>query len=174
MPDLSGSVRRFGLGIVVVFRNPSRGCKMSFGDLFTLSRVWGGRLGFRRIDGWEKPCVGRLLGLFFGLTVDGRVSIVDLFDDLGNTWLPHLRKNLNDWEIVDMCRLLSLLDGLIPDLNVRDGWEWTISSKGRFSSKSLYLELLVLDKFILFPHKSIVILGIPSNVAFFYMECFSR
>lgn len=59
----------------------------------------------------------------YGLVVDGMVSMAISFDDLENIWVFYLRRNLNDWEMEDMCRLLSFLDGFKPNPNVGDGWE---------------------------------------------------
>lgn len=61
--------------------------------------------------------------------------------------------------------LLKILDVIRPDPSLDDGWEWLISCKGRFTSKSLYSDM-VIDHSILFPYKIIWILGIPSRVAF--------
>lgn len=36
--------------------------------------------------------------------------------------MPVLRRNLNDWELKEMCRLLSSLDGKKSNPNVREGW----------------------------------------------------
>lgn len=107
-----------------------------------------------------------LFRTLYAHVVDSKVSVADSFDDLGNIWVPCLHRNLNDWEMGKLCRLLSLLDGLKLDPNVGDGWEWVIFSKGKFSSNSLYLEL-VGDRSVLFPHISIWIPGIPSKMAFF-------
>lgn len=41
--------------------------------------------------------------------------MANLYDVLGNIWMPRLFRNLNDWEVGELCRLLSLLDGLKPD-----------------------------------------------------------
>lgn len=65
-----------------------------------------------------------------------------------------------------MCSLLSMIDGLQPDPTVVDRWEWIISSKGRFTTISLYLEM-VNHRSSSFPHKRNWIPGIPSKVSFF-------
>lgn len=65
--------------------------------------------------------------------------------------MPRLRRNLNDWEMVELCRMLSLLNGSKPDPSLRDDWEWVISRNDRFSSRSLYLELVNFRSFS-FPH----------------------
>lgn len=47
--------------------------------------------------------------------------------------IPRVHRNLNDWDLGDISRLLSLLDGIGPDHNSRDGWEKVISRKGIFT-----------------------------------------
>lgn len=85
--------------------------------------------------------------------------------------MSNLHRNLNDWGMGKLCRLLSLLDWMKLDSNMGDGWEWIISKKCKFTSKSLYLEL-VGNMSVSFPHKGIWIPGIPFKVAFFIWNVF--
>lgn len=54
----------------------------------------------------------------------------------------------------ELCRLLSLLEELKLNLSLEDGWEWAIFNKNKFTSKSLYLELVSIG-FPSFPHEGI-------------------
>lgn len=88
--------------------------------------------------------------------------------------MSRIRRNLNDWELDEMCSsLLGLLDGLRPVPVVRDRWECVISRKGCFSSKSFCVEL-VNHRFPTFPRKHIWILVFLQKFGFFYMKCVSR
>lgn len=70
-----------------------------------------------------------------------------------------------------MLGLLRLLEGIKPDPSLFDGWESVISSKGRFTPKSLDLEL-VNDRPLSFLHKGLWNLGIPSEVSFFLWNAY--
>lgn len=80
--------------------------------------------------------------------------------------MTRLCRDLNEWEMGELCRLLGLFNGMKPKPSWKDDWEWTISKKRRFTSKSFYLEL-VDNRSNSFPHNGIWIPGIPSKVAFF-------
>lgn len=82
-------------------------------------------------------------------------------------WCPSLRRNIFDWEVGVMIRLLSMLEELKSDSSKRDSWEWVINSKDTFTSQSLY-SVLVNHTRVFFPHKHIWILGIPSKVSFLW------
>lgn len=71
--------------------------------------------------------------------------------------------------------LLNLLDGLRLDPTMRDGWEWVITKRGSFTSKSLYLELTNYRSFLfttkavgfrVFLLKSFSFYGIPTWIKF--------
>lgn len=70
------------------------------------------------------------------------------------------QRYLNNWEMGALYRFLGLLNGMKPNPTLGDGWEWIISKKGRFTSKSLYLELIG-NMTVSFPYKGIWISGIP-------------
>lgn len=53
-----------------------------------------------------------------------------------------------------------------PDPNLGDGWEWSISRKGKFTIKSLYLAMINQGSTD-FPHKGIWMSSIPLKVSFF-------
>lgn len=78
----------------------------------------------------------------FSLEVDSRALMINSFDVAGNVWMPWLHRDLNDWEMDEVFRLLRLLEGISPDLNLADGLEWSITKHGRFTCKSLYLEMV--------------------------------
>lgn len=88
------------------------------------------------------------------------------FDFDNNSWSPRFERNLNDWEMDELCGLLRVINGVRPNNTLVDDWEWDLNKKGIFSSKSLYLEL-VRDRAIVFPHKFIWNPGILSKVALF-------
>lgn len=54
-------------------------------------------------------CSGSLLGMY-SLALDPKAWHSRLM--MENIWLPRLRRNLNDRELSDICRILRLLDGL--------------------------------------------------------------
>lgn len=56
--------------------------------------------------------------------------------------MPRLHRDLNDWEMDELYRLLSFLVGISPDSGLMDGLDWLISKHGSFTSKSLYLEMV--------------------------------
>lgn len=82
-----------------------------------------------------------------------------------------LRRNLNDWEMGELYRLLGSLEGIYPDASLEDGWEWSSSKKGSFTSKSLYLEM-VGYRYKSFPFCGSWNLGIPSKVYLFLWMLF--
>lgn len=92
--------------------------------------------------------------------------MADSFEVVGNVWVSKLHINLNDWEFGEMMGLLRVLKGVKLDPSQRDGWEWVLSKKGVFTSKSFYVDQFV-HKSIMFSHKSIWVLSIPSKVPFF-------
>lgn len=57
-------------------------------------------------------------------------------------WMPKIRRHVNNWEMGELCNLLGILNGTRPMLNSSDVMMWRPSSKGRFSTKSLYHELI--------------------------------
>lgn len=64
----------------------------------------------REIRFWEDRWVGEAplkvsFGSLYCLAVDSRAFVVESFDELINIWMPCYKKNLNDWEMGDMCRL---------------------------------------------------------------------
>lgn len=118
-------------------------------------------------DRWmEKVPLKESFTTLFSLVVDSRVLVAESYDVLGNLWVPRLHRNLNDWEMGELCSLLSLLDGLKLNPSLRVDWEWFISRKGRFSSIFLSLELVNFRTFP-FHHKGILIPGIPSKASFY-------
>lgn len=56
--------------------------------------------------------------------------------------MPRVKRDLNDWEMGEMFRMLNMLANINPDLSIRDGWEWRLNEKGLFTAKSLYVELV--------------------------------
>lgn len=53
------------------------------------------------------------------------------------SWDMHLRKNLNEWEVEDMARLLGILDGCrLGDKEMMDERVWVLDEKKCFSVKS--------------------------------------
>lgn len=83
--------------------------------------------------------------------------------------MPRLCINSNHWELGELWRTLNLLANSRLDPNLRDGWDRSISRKGRFTIKSLYLALTNQGS-IDFPHRGVWILGIPSKVSFFIWD----
>lgn len=51
---------------------------------------------------------------------------MDFFDVSVNKWCSGLRRNLNDWEVEDLGRMLGLLDRSKPNPSSRDKWVWTL------------------------------------------------
>lgn len=68
--------------------------------------------------------------LYF-LVVDPRVSVTNYFDVLGNIWMLSIHRNLNDWELGELCRLLGAPSEMRLDPSSRDGWEVHLF-KGKF------------------------------------------
>lgn len=107
----------------------------------------------------------------FSLAIDPREVVAKSFNEGGNVWMLRLFKDLNDWEMDELYKLLSFFEGIRPDLILADGLEWAISRNGRFSSKSLYMEM-VGRRNMSFPFRGIWILGIPSKVCFLLWNAF--
>lgn len=125
---------------------------------------------------WEDKWLGEAtlresFGSLISLVEDPLVLVVDCFDSSSNIWMPRFHRNLNDWEVEEMVRLLKLLEGVHLVPLVRDGWEWVLNKKGIFNSKSLYCELMN-HWFTLSPHKRIRIPSIPSKVCFFIWNAY--
>lgn len=76
----------------------------------------------------------------YSLAVEPKGRVIDSYDGDGNSWNLDLRRNLNDWEFDELGRLLVLLNGIRPSPSLCDSWEWSLSKKGKFTTKSLYLE----------------------------------
>lgn len=73
------------------------------------------------------------------LAINEYGSIADNFDqNRSYGWLSRLRRNLNDWKIDDMFKLLSILFKVKPNPGVRDGHVWVNNKKGEFTIKSFY------------------------------------
>lgn len=68
----------------------------------------------------------------------------------------------------ELCSLLGLIEGWKPDPSRGDGWEWIVFRNGRFTPKSLYLELAGYRN-VSFPHKGIWIPGIKKWRSLFGM-----
>lgn len=107
----------------------------------------------------------------FSLAVNPRGMVLDSFDERLNTWCPGLHRNLNDWEVEELGRLLQTIDGYKPNSVKEDKWVWTLSKKGKFTTKSLYNEIGGFSSRS-FPLSGIWIPGIPSKVAFFMWTVF--
>lgn len=69
----------------------------------------------------------------YSLVVDPKGWVWDSFDVDGNIWSLRLRRNLNDWELDDLGRMLALLEDIKSSPSLKDGWEWVISKKGKFT-----------------------------------------
>lgn len=124
----------------------------------------------REISFWEDKWIGEvplkvLFRNLFSLAVDPRGKVVDHYDEVGNIWNPCLCRNLNDWEMNELGRLLELLEGSSLNSCLEDSWEWILQKKRKFTPKCLYLELKGF-KARSFPQLSIWIPGLPSKVAF--------
>lgn len=160
--------------MVVGFGSPFKRWKKFFFFLWKFVRF---KLGSgREIRFWEDRWLGEnplneSFKFLHSLALDPFDRVVDLFDMVGNIWVPRLHKNLNDWELGGVVGLLTLLDGIRLDPTLHDGWEWVISIKSRSTPKSLYLEIST-DRSLSFPHKGIWIPSIPSKVSFFIWNAF--
>lgn len=77
------------------------------------------------ISFWEDCWIGEvtLKECFNGilcLVSDPWVSVVDSFDSLNDAWIPRLRRNLNDWEMSELVKLMYSLSNHRPELNRGD------------------------------------------------------
>lgn len=107
----------------------------------------------------------------YGLALDPDGMVVDSFDFEGNIWILRLRRNLNNCEVDEMTRLLSMVERIRPNSRMLDDCDWVLNRNGKFSSKSLYLKMVV-DRFLGFPHTKSWIQSIPSKVTFFLWTIF--
>lgn len=108
--------------------------------------------------------------VLYGLALDPGGMVKDFFDSDRNSWSPRFRRNLNYWEMDEMCNLLTVLNGIRPNNSLVDDWAWALKKKGVFSSKSLYMAL-VQNRVSGFPLKTIWNSRIPSKVVFFPLDC---
>lgn len=48
--------------------------------------------------------------------MDPMVSVAESFDVVGNSWMPRLHRNLNDWKMGELCSLLGLIECWKPKI----------------------------------------------------------
>lgn len=78
---------------------------------------------------WEDRWIGEIplkvsFRSLFTLTIDHRERVVDSFDVGENIWMPRLFRDLNDWELDELYRLLSFFEGSKPNPSWVDGLDW--------------------------------------------------
>lgn len=86
-------------------------------------------------------------------------------------WIPRMRRNLLDWEMGEVCNLLSVLHGVKPVCDNLDAMVWSPSTKGIFSTKYMYNELFG-SVSMPFPFKRIWNPRILSKVSFFVWNAY--
>lgn len=74
----------------------------------------------------------------YGLALEPDGLVEGSYDFEGNIWIRKLRRNLNDWEVDEMARLLCLLDKIRPNPGRLDVWVWDLNRKWIFVL-SLYI-----------------------------------
>lgn len=86
------------------------------------------------------------------------------------SWNIQPRRNLNDWAIEEMGRLLALLEKChMGDMDLHDERIWLLNKGKRFFVKSMY-EALRVSAPISCPNKFVWNPQIPSKVSFFMWE----
>ncbi|RVW81102.1 putative ribonuclease H protein [Vitis vinifera] len=101
----------------------------------------------RRIRFWEEKWCGddKLCSLFpslYAISLDKEAWVADVWSHSGGgVWAPRFSKRINDWEVIEVERLLLRLQGRRVYSDVEDEVIWTKAKDGRFSVKSLYKDL---------------------------------
>lgn len=101
----------------------------------------------------------------YQLTLDSHTSVAKGYNGNKRIWVPRLRRDPNDWEVRELLNLLEILGNLKSNNDRGDGWLWKLNQKRRFTSISLYSELSNFS-LIMFPHKGIWLMSIPSIITF--------
>ena len=81
-------------------------------------------------------------------------------------WAPRFSRRINDWEVIEVERLLFRLQGRRVYSDVEDQVNWTKAKDGRFSVKSLY-KALEPERREEFPASVIWNSLVPPRVSFF-------
>lgn len=108
--------------MVVVFLKSIQKVRENFWSFIRLELGSG-----REIRFWENRWIREVplkvaFSNLFSLAVNPRGLVLDFFDERLNIWCPGLRRNLNDWEVEELGRLLQLIDRYKPNLARRDKW----------------------------------------------------
>ncbi|RVW71359.1 putative ribonuclease H protein [Vitis vinifera] len=101
----------------------------------------------RRIRFWEDKWCGddKLCSLFpslYAISLDKEAWVADVWSHSGGgVWAPRFSRSINDWEVIEVERLLLRLQGRRVYSDVEDEVIWTKAKDKRFSVKSLYKDL---------------------------------
>ena len=129
----------------------------------------------RRIRFWEDKWCGddKLCSLFpslYAISLDKEAWVADVWSHSGGgVWAPRFSRSINDWEVIEVERLLLRLQGRRVYSDVEDEVIWTKAKDKRFSVKSLYKDLDP-ERREEFPANIIWNSLVPPRVSFFVWE----
>ncbi|RVX03908.1 putative ribonuclease H protein [Vitis vinifera] len=129
----------------------------------------------RRIRFWEDKWCGddKLCSLFpslYAISLDKEAWVADVWSHSGGgVWAPRFSRSINDWEVIEVERLLLRLQGRRVYSDVEDEVIWTKAKDKRFSVKSLYKDLDP-ERREEFPANIIWNSVVPPRVSFFVWE----
>lgn len=121
---------------------------------------------------FDRWCCSRSLmeevPILFNLATNKQASVVDYWNDdvVPNSWNIQLRHHLNDWEVVQMARLIGFVEHWHPITGKDDGRRWIPGINGAFFVKFSYSFLRRQEEFD-FRWDGIWKIGMPSTVLFF-------
>ena len=77
----------------------------------------------------------------FAISLNKEAWVADVWSHSGGgVWAPLFSRQINDWEVIEVERLLLRLQGRRVYSDVEDQVNWTKAKDGRFSFKSLLRE----------------------------------
>lgn len=106
--------------------------------------------------------------LIFNLALNKLASVADYWDvgSTPNNWNVQLRRNLNDWEVVQMAWLIDRVHHALPNHNRKDSRRWSPAKDGSYSVRSAYGFLEPREE-VAFQWKDLWKIKAPSKVLFF-------
>ncbi|KAJ9701497.1 hypothetical protein PVL29_006726 [Vitis rotundifolia] len=130
----------------------------------------------RRVKFWKDIWCGNIplceaFPSLFAFAVSQEAWVADCWDPMGvvGGWSPCFSRSFNDWELEEVERFLSVLQGKRLRVGLEDKVLWNASKKGIFSVKSLYNTLDPSDA-ASFPWSIIWSHFVPTKVGFFAWE----
>ncbi|RVW65556.1 Argininosuccinate lyase, chloroplastic [Vitis vinifera] len=154
-------LKEIPIGSLLLVR--SMGLKEEGGVLAGLGRAMGW--------GFGRKSVREAFPSLFDLAVSKYAWVVDYWDSMGEEggWTPRFLRPFNDWEVEEVERFLSSIQGKRLNADVEDRMVWKETKNEIFTVKSLY-NSLVYSCAVPFPWNIIWSRYVPTKVSFFAWE----